>query len=128
MNKLLITFYVLVIVFVVAVFLLTQSNFFTKKLCGESTPQQLAVIDVINKEFPDVIIVKAIPCYNEYLEVSLQKDSIPTAMINDINTLITTKYKNLGWDIITVTDHNDNFLFEQKLENGKVKKSYQNSQ
>jgi len=128
MNKLIITFYVFVLIFIIAVFVLTQSDFFTKKICGEPTPEQIETVKKLNNEYKGIVIVNTVPCYNEYLEVRIEKDSIPTNLINTINTRINGEYKALGWNIVTVADDKGNFLFEQTYKDGNFKKSYENSQ
>ena len=128
MNRLIITFYIFVLIFIIAVFVLTQSDFFTKKVCGDPTPQQKEVVQKLNNEYKGIVMINTVPCYNEYLEVRIEKDSIPNSLINTINTRINGEYKALGWNIITVADDKGNFLFEQTYKDGNFKKSYENSQ
>jgi hypothetical protein len=70
-------FYFLVLV--TYIFIYTQCNYVTKKMCGEPAGRQKEFIDSLNAVYKDRLTIEEVPCYPGYIQAFLKVDSSQVA-------------------------------------------------
>lgn len=108
-------------ILVILLIILSGCNFLDKKICGELNFEEKCFLDSINKQYGQYLYLSDVPCYFTFIDIHL-KDSLNDTIINAIHMKI-LENTNLQWDIVSVYDKHNIFLFQQVFNDGKFMRS-----
>ena len=67
----------------IAATLFSCGDSFDKALCGEPEGKQKIFIDSVNKKYKDQLSIRDVPCYSDYMEITL-KTNYQKALIDSL--------------------------------------------
>jgi hypothetical protein len=118
--------YYLIIYFLAICFLFHNCTYIERRACGELPAYEKKVLDSINIRFNNTIIVKAIPCENLFLNITIKIDEINDSTLYLIHDYI--REKRCTWQILSIYDSNGQFLFQQIHKDSAYYRTVENSQ